>query len=118
MKYDFEPIEKRVARFREACFEFSRTITVAAGPRFLAVQVTTISTSVCILHAQEFEIRLPIRALFGQWLPAKTDFHPGDRVIDVHPCLFHIPEIFVSRNRPLAQRLVMDGARERPPGRA
>jgi hypothetical protein len=105
--------KKPVALSSEAGFEFLRTITVAAGPRFLTVQVATISTSVCILHAQEVEILLPIRPLLGQWLPAETDFHPGDRVMGVYPCLFHIPEIFISGNRPLAQCLVMDGASER-----
>jgi hypothetical protein len=73
---NIEPIEKRVSLASEACFEFLCTITVAAGPRFLTVQVATISTSVCILHAQEVEILLPIRPLLGQWLAAETDFHP------------------------------------------
>src|SRR5438552_14774227 len=92
---------KRVALASEGCFEFLRTITVTAGPRFLTVQVATIPTSVCILHAEELEILLPIRPLLGQWLLAETDFHPGDRPIGIHPCLFHIPEIFVSGNRTL-----------------
>jgi hypothetical protein len=94
---------------REPLFELFCAIALAARPRFLTIQVAAISACVRVLYAEQFEIFFPIRALLCEWRRAEANFHPSDRAIAAEPGVFHVLEVFIAGNGPVAQRPFING---------
>jgi len=66
-----------------------------------------------VLNFLKFEVFFPVRTLFEKGLRAITHFDPLHRSIFQLPRLFHVPKIFVSGDRPSAERSVLNGLFER-----
>src|ERR1700730_4494397 len=65
-----------------------------------------------VLHAQQFEVFLPIRTFLRQWRRTETNFDPSDRTITTTPSVFHVFEIFVASDGALAQDPFINGLHE------
>src|SRR5262245_5614147 len=67
-----------------------------------------------ILDLLQLEILLPVVALFGQRRRAEAGLHPLHAAIVQQPRRLHVVEIFVARDRTLAQTPFIDSRFERP----
>src|SRR4051812_14295899 len=105
--------EKRRARRLELLFKPPRAIALATRPCLGAVCIATVSPRMRVLHAHEFKILLPIRALLLEWNFAKTDLHPKCGAIVGHTRALHVVKIFVTRNGAFAETTVFDGLEQR-----
>src|SRR5580693_8525786 len=65
-----------------------------------------------VLHAQQFEVLLPIRAFLRQWRRTETNLDPSYRTITTRPSVFHVFEIFVAGDGALAQGSFINGMHE------
>jgi len=66
-----------------------------------------------ILHACKFEVFFPVGFFFLQWRGAITNFNPASGLVRTEPGILHVPEILALSDRPLTQRLLLDGFEKR-----
>ena len=94
----------------EFFLQLFRAIAVAAGPQLCSVLVPAIAPRVRILYAEQFEILLPVLALFGDRRIAEASFHPDRSSGFVHARLAHVVQIFVSGDGAAPERTAVDRA--------
>ena len=94
-------------------FEPRRAITISARPRLGSIFITAFAPVVRILYLHQLKILFPIRSLLLQGSRAIAHFHPAHRLICADPRLIHVSQVFVTRDRPLAQRPALNRARQR-----
>jgi len=104
--------EKRFAFLPQSFFEAFGAIAIAARPRFGAVFVPAIFSTVRIRDAQEFKKLFPVRPFFLQRCVAETRFHPVRDAILADARLLQVINIFVARDGTVAKRAVGDGLPE------
>jgi hypothetical protein len=84
-------------------FEFLGAVAVAARPWFSSVRISAVLAGVRILDAKEMEILLPIGPFLLQGTGAKAHFDPRTHAISLDAGSGHILQIFIARDRTLAQ---------------
>ena len=97
----------------EFFLQLFRAIAVAAGPQLCSVLVPAIASRVRILYAEQFEILLPVRALFRERRLAEASFHPDRSSGFVYARLAHVVQIFIAGDGATPERTVVDRADER-----
>jgi len=120
MRISWELLESLRQKFKEglACvlqflFQPCRAIAIAARPRLGSILVAAFAPVVRILYLHQLKILFPIRSLLLQGSRAIAHFHPAHRLICADPRLIHVSQVFVTRDRPLAQRPALNRARQR-----
>jgi hypothetical protein len=94
----------------ESLFELLCAIALTARPRFLTIQVATISACVRVFYAKQFEIFFPIGPFLCERRRAEANFHPAHGAIITQPGVFHVPEIFIAGDGTVSQRFFVNGA--------
>ena len=97
----------------EFSLQLFRAIAVAAGPQLCSILVPAIASQVRILYAEQFEILLPVGALFRERRLAEASFHPDRSSGFVHARLAHVVQIFIAGDGAPPERTVVDRADER-----
>jgi len=82
----------------EFFLQLFRAIAVAAGPKLCSVFMPAIAPRVRILYAEQFEILLPVRALFRERRLAEASFHPDRSFGFVYARLAHVVQILIAGN--------------------
>ena len=97
----------------EFFLQLFRAIAVAAGPKLCSVFMPAIAPRVRILYAEQFEILLPVPALFRERRLAEASFYPDRSFGFVHGRLAHVVQIFLAGDGAASERTVVDPADER-----
>jgi hypothetical protein len=61
-----------------------------------------------VLHAEQIEKLLPVRAFLLQGCCAEAGFDPMNFTATPEPGLIHIPEVFITGNGPVSQGFLLD----------
>src|SRR5262245_34126279 len=104
---------ERLALGCQTRFEARRTIAVAAGPRFGAVQIAASAPCVRVLHFDEVEVLFPVLALFLERRRAIAHLDPLHASILELARNLHIAEVLVAGDRAEPERFALDRVRQR-----
>src|SRR3990170_536097 len=98
-----EHVKKRAPPRREPGLQAGGAVARLAGPRLLAREIPAALAVVRVLHLDELEVRLPVRALFFKRRGAETRLHPLHLLLVEGPGLLHAGDKVVLRDRSAAE---------------
>src|SRR5438876_12427919 len=97
----------------ETRFEAGGAVTVAARPWLRTVEVAAARTCVRGLHFVQVEELFPVLALFGERRRTVAHLDPLHAAVVELTRIGHVAEVFVARDRALAERAVVDRLSQR-----
>src|ERR1700683_1651169 len=99
---------------RQLSLQTRRAIAVLAGPGLRSVVVPALAAVMRILHLDQFEVSLPIGALFLEWSRTVADLNPPGGAVRAKPGLLHVSQVFAPGDGTSTQCSLFNGLKKGP----